>query len=135
MIDENALFGKIPDLIGNWTKVVKLDMQGTSMDGPIPSTIAQLKDLTELRISDLNGSSMKFPDLQELKMLNTLILRNCLITGPIPDYIDLDPHTGLSVGAIVGIVVGSCLFLVLILVVLRKKGYLGGKDLENKGEI
>ncbi|KAI8027299.1 putative LRR receptor-like serine/threonine-protein kinase [Camellia lanceoleosa] len=86
-IDGNALSGKIPDLIGNWTKIVRLDMQGISMDGPIPSTIAQLKDLTELRISYLNGSSMKFPNLQELKMLNTLILRNCLITGPIPDYI------------------------------------------------
>ncbi|KAE9456685.1 hypothetical protein C3L33_11412, partial [Rhododendron williamsianum] len=46
-----------------------------------------------------------------------------------PNY---DPHTGLSVGAIAGIVVASCLFFLLILVVLRMKGYLGGKDLEDK---
>lgn len=49
-------------------------------------------------------------------------------------FLDFDPHTGLSVGAIVGIVVASCAFLLLILVVLRMKGYLGGKDLEDKGD-
>lgn len=49
-------------------------------------------------------------------------------------FLDYDPHTGLSVGAIVGIVVASCVFLLLILVVLRMQGYLGGKDLEDKGD-
>ncbi|KAG5546042.1 hypothetical protein RHGRI_018271 [Rhododendron griersonianum] len=86
-IDGSTLSGNIPALIGNWTKIDRLDMQGTSMDGPIPSTISQLKNITELRISDLNGTSMTFPDLQEMKQLEILILRNCLITGPIPDYI------------------------------------------------
>ncbi|THG23337.1 hypothetical protein TEA_010785 [Camellia sinensis var. sinensis] len=86
-IDGSVLSGKIPYLIGNWTKIKTLHMQGTSMDGPIPSTISLLKNITELRISDLNGSSMEFPDLQEMKNLQILVLRNCLITGPIPDYI------------------------------------------------
>ncbi|GAU17179.1 hypothetical protein TSUD_178090 [Trifolium subterraneum] len=62
-------------------------MQGTSMEGPIPSTISGLKLLTELRISDLTESTMTFPNLKDMKILQLLELRNCLITGPIPDYI------------------------------------------------
>jgi hypothetical protein len=41
---------------------------------------------------------------------------------------------GLSAGAIAGIVVASCVFIVLVLAVLRYMGYLGGKDLEDKGK-
>lgn len=40
---------------------------------------------------------------------------------------------GLSAGAIAGIVVASCVSLVLVLVVLRLSGFLGGKD-EDKGK-
>ncbi|GAB4846601.1 hypothetical protein Ancab_025607, partial [Ancistrocladus abbreviatus] len=82
-----SFYGKIPDFIGNWTKLNRLDMQGTSMEGPIPSSISMFKNLTELAISDLNGSSTVFPDLQNLTSLQYLILRNCLITGTIPTYI------------------------------------------------
>ncbi|XP_030518422.2 probable LRR receptor-like serine/threonine-protein kinase At1g53440 isoform X2 [Rhodamnia argentea] len=85
-IDGSTLSGKIPDFIGNWTNITRLDMQGTSMEGPIPSSISLLKNLTELRISDLKGSSSNFPNLEGMNM-NTLILRNCLLTGTIPDYI------------------------------------------------
>ncbi|KAF8006485.1 hypothetical protein BT93_K0703 [Corymbia citriodora subsp. variegata] len=85
-IDGSTLSGKIPDFIGNWTKITRLDMQGTSMEGPIPSSISSLKNLTELRISDLNGPSSNFPDLQGMNM-KYLIMRNCLLTGSIPDYI------------------------------------------------
>ncbi|KAA8545721.1 hypothetical protein F0562_020828 [Nyssa sinensis] len=62
-IDGSALSGKIPDLIGNWTRIDRL------------------------RISDLNGAPTGFPDLQNLTNMNTLILRNCLITGQIPAYL------------------------------------------------
>ncbi|KAG6634333.1 probable LRR receptor-like serine/threonine-protein kinase At1g53430 isoform X1 [Carya illinoinensis] len=86
-IDGSRISGKIPDLIGNWTELDRLDMQGTSMEGPIPSNISRLTNLTQLRISDLQGSSIGFPNLQNLKKLKFLWLRNCLITGPIPDYI------------------------------------------------
>ena len=41
----------------------------------------------------------------------------------------------LSAGAIAGIVVGSFVFVVLVLAVLRWKGYLGGKDAEDSGKI
>ncbi|KAI6689611.1 hypothetical protein NL676_026439 [Syzygium grande] len=86
-IDGSTLSGKIPDFIGNWTKITRLDMQGTSMEGPIPSSLSLLTNLIELRISDLKGPSSNFPDLQGMKMMKTLILRNCLLTGSIPDYI------------------------------------------------
>ncbi|PSS05934.1 LRR receptor-like serine/threonine-protein kinase [Actinidia chinensis var. chinensis] len=85
-IDGTELSGKIPDLIGNWTKMDRLDLQGTSMEGPIPSTLSQMKNITELRILDLSGTRT-FPDLQDMKKLETLILRNCGITGPIPAFI------------------------------------------------
>ncbi|XAR68187.1 Non-specific serine/threonine protein kinase [Bertholletia excelsa] len=85
-IDGSRLSGKIPNLIGTWTKIEKLHMQGTSMDGPIPS-IAGLRNITELRISDLNGSDNTFPDLREMKKLKYLILRKCSISGSIPDYV------------------------------------------------
>ncbi|KAL5129387.1 putative LRR receptor-like serine/threonine-protein kinase [Glycine soja] len=87
-IDGSSLSGPIPSFIGNWTNLERLDLQGTNMEGPIPPTISQLKLLTELRITDLNGGpSMTFPDLKNLKKLKRLVLRNCLITGSIPDYI------------------------------------------------
>ncbi|XP_062011659.1 probable LRR receptor-like serine/threonine-protein kinase At1g53430 [Rosa rugosa] len=86
-IDGSRISGKIPTFIGKWTKLDRLDMQGTSMEGPIPSTISLLTKLTQLSISDLNGSSMHFPKLEDLKILKTLILRNCSITDSIPDYI------------------------------------------------
>ncbi|XAR56431.1 Non-specific serine/threonine protein kinase [Bertholletia excelsa] len=57
------------------------------MNGPIPSTISQLESITELRISDLAGSNIKFPDLSRLTNLEYLILRNCGIVGSIPHYI------------------------------------------------
>ncbi|KAB1202735.1 hypothetical protein CJ030_MR8G002235 [Morella rubra] len=86
-IDGSRITGKIPDFIGNWTKLERLDMQGTSMEGPIPSTISLLTNLTDLKISDLKGSSFRFPNLQNLALLKYLALRNCLITDHIPDYL------------------------------------------------
>lgn len=53
----------------------------------------------------------------------------------LPIDFNVDDGGGLSVGAIIGIVASSCLVIVLILIVLRLKGYLGGKDLEDKGNI
>ncbi|XP_039170385.1 probable LRR receptor-like serine/threonine-protein kinase At1g53440 [Eucalyptus grandis] len=86
-IDGSTLSGKIPNFIGNWTKITRLDMQGTSMEGPIPSSISLLSNLIELRISYLKGSSSNFPNLQGMTMMQTLIMRNCLLTGSIPSYI------------------------------------------------
>ncbi|XP_034678461.1 probable LRR receptor-like serine/threonine-protein kinase At1g53440 [Vitis riparia] len=86
-IDGNNLSGKIPDWIGNWTKLEKLSLQGTSMDGPIPSIISQFKNLTELLISDLSGPTTSFPNLTDMNNLKILVMRNCSITGEIPEDI------------------------------------------------
>ncbi|KAM4114496.1 hypothetical protein ACJW30_04G072400 [Castanea mollissima] len=86
-IDGTAISGKIPGFIGNWIKLDRLDMQGTFMEGPIPVTISLLSNLTELMISDLKGLSIEFPNLKDLKKLKYLVLRNCLITDILPDYI------------------------------------------------
>ncbi|XP_054815641.1 probable LRR receptor-like serine/threonine-protein kinase At1g53430 isoform X2 [Prosopis cineraria] len=87
-IDGCTLSGKIPSFIGNWTKILYMDMEGTGMEAPIPSTISLLANLKQLRITDLRGTAtMTFPNLKNLKSLERLILRNCLITGPIPNYI------------------------------------------------
>ena len=48
---------------------------------------------------------------------------------------DFKVGTGLSAGATAGIVLASCAILVLILVLLRVRGYLGGKGHENEGII
>ncbi|XP_054811745.1 probable LRR receptor-like serine/threonine-protein kinase At1g53430 [Prosopis cineraria] len=87
-LDGNNMSGKLPSFIGNWTNLDRLDLQGTSMEGPIPPTIALLTNLTQLRITDLNEmTTMRFPDIENLKSLKQLVLRNCSITGSIPNYI------------------------------------------------
>ncbi|CAH1450003.1 unnamed protein product [Lactuca virosa] len=88
-IDGSTLSGSIPDFIGNWRNLTRLDMQGTNMSGPIPSTISLLTNLNSLRISDLTGSSSTpFPNLEAMTNMEDLILRNCLLIGPIPNYIN-----------------------------------------------
>ncbi|KAJ6301666.1 hypothetical protein OIU77_015889 [Salix suchowensis] len=63
------------------------------------------------------------------------------VYGPLISAITVTPNFkvdnggGLSVGAITGIVVASCVLATLLLLLLRKKGFLGGKDLEDKGKI
>ncbi|KAL3508791.1 hypothetical protein ACH5RR_028192 [Cinchona calisaya] len=86
-IDGNAIVGKMPDFIGNWIKLLRLDMQGTQFQGPITPAISLLTNLTEMRILGLNGSTMGFPNLQGMKNLQRLILRNCSIIGTIPENI------------------------------------------------
>ncbi|CAN0921625.1 Probable LRR receptor-like serine/threonine-protein kinase At1g53440 [Linum grandiflorum] len=86
-MDGSTLSGKLPEFIGNWTNLEQLYLQGTSMQGPIPSTISMLNNLKELFISDLSGPFSSFPNLTDLPNLRRLVLRNCLLTGSIPDYI------------------------------------------------
>ncbi|KAB5521335.1 hypothetical protein DKX38_025654 [Salix brachista] len=58
------------------------------------------------------------------------------VHGPLISAITVTPYLkkgGLSAGAVIGIVAASCVLAALFLLLLRTKGYLGGKDLENKG--
>ncbi|KAL6888957.1 hypothetical protein ACP4OV_009983 [Aristida adscensionis] len=88
-IDGTGISGKIPSFIKNWQRVNRIDMQGTLMSGPIPPEISLLNNLTELRVTDLNGPSMKFPPLQNAHHLTEVVLRNCSIYGEIPSYLGL----------------------------------------------
>ncbi|KAJ6950017.1 LRR receptor-like serine/threonine-protein kinase [Populus alba x Populus x berolinensis] len=60
------------------------------------------------------------------------------VYGPLISAITVTPNFkvdnggGLSVGAIIGIVAAPCVLVALVMLVLRKKGYLGGKNLEDK---
>ncbi|KAK4492967.1 hypothetical protein RD792_000294 [Penstemon davidsonii] len=60
------------------------------------------------------------------------------IYGPLISAIAVTPNfdvsTGLSVGAIIGIVISSFVVVLLILLVLWWKGCFGGRDLEDKGK-
>lgn len=86
-ISDNKFSGRLPDFISNWTNIQKLHIQGCSFEGPIPSKLSNLSNLTDLRISDLKGRPSSFPSLRDMKSMKTLILRNCLLYGEIPDYI------------------------------------------------
>uniref|UniRef100_A0A0E0G400 non-specific serine/threonine protein kinase n=1 Tax=Oryza nivara TaxID=4536 RepID=A0A0E0G400_ORYNI len=86
-IDGTNISGRIPSFIKNWQRVNRIDMQGTLMSGPIPPEISLLNNLTELRVTDLSGPSMKFPPLQNAQHLTKVVLRNCSIYGEIPPYL------------------------------------------------
>ncbi|XP_042424195.1 probable LRR receptor-like serine/threonine-protein kinase At1g53440 isoform X2 [Zingiber officinale] len=88
LIDGNPISGRIPSFIGDWTKLVHVDMQGTtSMEGPFPDSFSRLESITELRLTDWKGGDGQFPPLQNMTQMRKLILRNLSISGEIPDYI------------------------------------------------
>ncbi|KAF9592649.1 hypothetical protein IFM89_016306 [Coptis chinensis] len=62
-------------------------IQGSSLEGTIPAGISALTILSDLRISDSKGTEFDFPQLSTMKSMKTLILRNCMIHGNIPEYI------------------------------------------------
>ncbi|TKY66378.1 leucine-rich repeat receptor serine/threonine-protein kinase [Spatholobus suberectus] len=62
-------------------------MQGSGLSGPIPLGISILRNLTDLRVTDLNGSASPFPQLNNMTNLETLILRSCNIIGSLPEYL------------------------------------------------
>ncbi|AES66489.1 LRR receptor-like kinase family protein [Medicago truncatula] len=72
-ISDNQLLGKIPKFIQNWTNINTLTIQGSGLIGPIPSEISLLRNLIDLRISDLNGSEYApLPQLNNMTLLNRL---------------------------------------------------------------
>ncbi|KAK9950163.1 hypothetical protein M0R45_005665 [Rubus argutus] len=84
----NQLSGPFPDFIANWTLITQLSLSGNNFHGKIPVEIFNLSSLQKLEISDVEGSQFQFPPSTKLTYgLNTLRLRNCLISGQIPAYI------------------------------------------------
>ncbi|VFQ94266.1 unnamed protein product [Cuscuta campestris] len=86
-INDNNMSGPIPDVIQNWKQLTKLELHATGFEGPIPANISVLNKLIDLRISDINGPSQEFPQLEAMAGLTILVLRNCNISGDVPSYI------------------------------------------------
>ncbi|KAG6685503.1 hypothetical protein I3842_12G115700 [Carya illinoinensis] len=86
-ISDNQFSGQIPNYIQRWKNLTKLFIQASGLKGPIPS-LDPLEKLTDLRISDLNGSEVIFP-LENINVARweVLILRNCNLTGRLPEPI------------------------------------------------
>ncbi|EEE68221.1 hypothetical protein OsJ_26393 [Oryza sativa Japonica Group] len=97
--------GQLPEELGNLTKLRQLYTDSAGLSGPFPSTLSRLKNLKLLRASDNNftgtipdfiGSLSNLEDLRigdivngssslafisSLTSLDTLVLRNCKISG------------------------------------------------------
>ncbi|XP_031279525.1 probable LRR receptor-like serine/threonine-protein kinase At1g56130 [Pistacia vera] len=82
---DNIFTGKLPEFFGTLTELIDLRLQGTLLEGPIPSSFAALTKLTDLRIGDLNGEDSTLDFLENLNILSTLSLRNCRVSGQIPE--------------------------------------------------
>uniref|UniRef100_M4EEU4 non-specific serine/threonine protein kinase n=1 Tax=Brassica campestris TaxID=3711 RepID=M4EEU4_BRACM len=87
LLSSNYLSGDIPSTFSKLTTLTDLVIQASGLAGPIPSTIGSLTKLTDLRISDLSGPESPFPPLQNMKLLETLIFRNCNLPGELPAYL------------------------------------------------
>ncbi|WZY95509.1 hypothetical protein YC2023_067838 [Brassica napus] len=86
-LEFNQISGKLPSELGNLSNINRMVIQASGLAGPIPSTIGSLTKLTDLRISDLSGPESPFPPLQNMKLLETLIFRNCNLPGELPAYL------------------------------------------------
>ncbi|KAJ6674006.1 AUXIN-RESPONSIVE PROTEIN [Salix viminalis] len=95
---DNLFTGKLPDFFGDLTELRNLygvfvlrisssaaGFKGTLLEGPIPSSFSALKKLEDLRIGDLKGEDSALEFLLDQKSLTILVLRNCLLSGQIPD--------------------------------------------------
>nr|GEU62608.1 probable LRR receptor-like serine/threonine-protein kinase RFK1 isoform X1 [Tanacetum cinerariifolium] len=86
-INENNFSGPIPEFIQNWRLLTRLEIVASGLTGPIPSNISLLENLLDLRISDISGPVQRFPPLENAAGIIRLVLRNCNISGELPDYI------------------------------------------------
>ncbi|KAJ0018752.1 hypothetical protein Pint_10245 [Pistacia integerrima] len=63
LISDHNFTGTVPEFIGGWTSLQRLEMHSSGLEGPIPHSIFGLGNLSDLRISDINGPKFKFPNL------------------------------------------------------------------------
>ncbi|CAI9784279.1 unnamed protein product [Fraxinus pennsylvanica] len=81
----NKLSGPIPDYLFGLSDVDHIEIQGSGLSGPIPSRIASMAILSDLRISDLKGNNEStFPLLSNNSNFKNIILRSCNIIGQLP---------------------------------------------------
>ena len=98
--------------------------------GPLISAIAVTPSESNILVIDLHSFLFKQSSLRFF-ILVSIIWKHFHI------IVDFEiPSEGLSTGAIAGIVVGSCVFLIISIVfILRKMGFVGGKDSKDKRKI
>nr|GFA53024.1 hypothetical protein [Tanacetum cinerariifolium] len=107
---ECTLYGTIPELLGNLTRLIELDLSSNQLTGSIPKSLGKLSMLKKLDLSNnlLNGtislsmgrlSRLEFvylhdnlfssisPSLGNLSQLRFLDLSSNLLQGPLPDSI------------------------------------------------
>uniref|UniRef100_A0A0E0JXR4 non-specific serine/threonine protein kinase n=1 Tax=Oryza punctata TaxID=4537 RepID=A0A0E0JXR4_ORYPU len=86
-LEGNQLEGPIPPELGNIISLERFFISANDITGELPSTFSRLTNMTDLRVTDLSGPSMKFPPLQNAQHLTKVVLRNCSIYGEIPPYL------------------------------------------------
>ncbi|KAI4304436.1 hypothetical protein MLD38_039946 [Melastoma candidum] len=86
-IDDNNLTGAIPEYIQNWKQLQRFEVHASGLEGPIPAKISLLSAMEELRISDMVTPAQQFPDVTNMTALVKLVLRNCNLSGAIPQDI------------------------------------------------
>ncbi|CAN6804796.1 unnamed protein product [Brassica oleracea] len=97
-ISDNRLNGIIPSFIGEWPQLKKIYLYASGLKGPIPYSIFRLKNLQDLRVSDITGID-SFPNITSKSMITLYlsstshldslfsILRNVSLSGQIPSYV------------------------------------------------
>ncbi|XP_016648166.1 PREDICTED: probable LRR receptor-like serine/threonine-protein kinase At1g07650 [Prunus mume] len=73
-IGSNNFTGKIPNYFLSWKELEMLEMQGSGLEGPIPPSLSALTKMSYLAISDLSGESSDFPNLSNMKDMQTLMI-------------------------------------------------------------
>ncbi|XP_021824172.1 probable LRR receptor-like serine/threonine-protein kinase At1g53420 [Prunus avium] len=87
-ISGNYMSGRFPaDFIRKCTQLYLLSILGNNFEGSLPAELFNYSRLEYLTISDVANSGFQFPRFANLSNIYTLILRNCSITGEIPEYI------------------------------------------------
>ncbi|KAF7150508.1 hypothetical protein RHSIM_Rhsim02G0089500 [Rhododendron simsii] len=95
-LSSNNFTGKLPSF-QSWEQLRILELEASGFEGPIPHSISLLRNLTELRITDLNGGvASDFPPLENMTEMKKLMLRSCNISGSIPGYLGSLPLTNLD---------------------------------------
>ncbi|XP_065617305.1 probable LRR receptor-like serine/threonine-protein kinase At1g56140 isoform X2 [Quercus suber] len=86
-IDSSGVSGPIPQELANLKALQTLRLQGTSLEGPIPRSFGALTKLVNLRIGDLSKVDSTLDFLENQTSLSILALRNCRVSGEIPERI------------------------------------------------
>lgn len=94
VVGGNNLSGKIPNYFGNWVNLTKLILIGNNFKGNLTAETFSLPQLKLLLVSDVsNPAGIFLPENDVIsESLTSVILRNCDIRGPIPEYIGLWPQ-------------------------------------------